>query len=150
MGIVPGLSNFCSQGCFMGSLGFPLYGADRKRHASLNHMGIKLLASQSFTFYHFRINVIIVPIYLPIVERQPVSGESFPADFPCLSLPREHSNFLLPCCPSCLFLPPLCRKVGGCFSCPPTLSTAVRNVIGKSPSYKSGDNITRKNLPPNS
>ena len=66
MGIVPGLSDFYSQGCFRDSLGILSYGADRNRHASLNYMGIKIFESQSFTFYHFRINVVLYPFTYPI------------------------------------------------------------------------------------
>lgn len=69
MGIVSGVSDFYSQGCLRDRLGFLSYGADRNRHSSLNHMGIKILVSQSFTFCHFRINVIIVLIYLPNLEK---------------------------------------------------------------------------------
>lgn len=69
MGIVPGLSDFYSQGCLRDSLGSLSYGADRNRYSSLNHMGVKILVSQSFTFCHFRINVIVVPIYLPNLEK---------------------------------------------------------------------------------
>lgn len=88
MGIVPGLSDFCSQGCFRDSLGFPLYGADRTRHASLNSMGIKIFASQSFTFYHVSRSVMIVPVYLPNVEKSEDNlsvGKAFLLAFPvCL------------------------------------------------------------------
>lgn len=45
-------------------------GADRNRNY-LNHTGTKIFVSHRFTFCHFRINVVIVPIYiyLPNLEK---------------------------------------------------------------------------------
>lgn len=84
VGIIPGLSDFYSQGCFRDSFSFLLYGADRNRHFSF-YMSIKIFVNQSVTFCHFRINVIIVPIYLPNLEKSEGNlsmGKAFLLAFP--------------------------------------------------------------------
>lgn len=132
VGIVPGLSDFYSQGCLRDSLSFLSCGADRNRYSSLNHMGVKILVSQSFTFCHFRINVIVVPIYLPNLEKSKgilSMGKPFVLAFPVPLWLLPWTRLLFHLCflktpllsysivPRHLLLPPVCREVGDCFTC---------------------------------
>lgn len=66
VGIVPDFSDFL----LTRKPQFLSCGADRNRNY-LNYMGTKIFVSHCFTFCHFRINVVIVPIYiyLPNLEK---------------------------------------------------------------------------------
>lgn len=101
---------------------------------SLNYTGINIFVSHHFTFCPFRINVVIVPIYicLPNLGKSEGSlseGTAFLLAYPvplwrlpgaCLLFHLCFRNICLfivpPSCPSHLHLPPLCREAGDCFT----------------------------------
>lgn len=148
---------FYLQGCFRDSLDFLSCGADRNRNY-LNYMGIKIFVSQSFTFCHFRINVIIVPIYLPNLEKSKGSlsmGRAFPV--PLWLLPWACLLFHLCFWRTPCTLPPSAPPIFTCHLCVGRLVTASPvpqpqcgcKEHNRKKSFhitKLGDNITQKSL----
>ena len=84
---------FSLQGWFRNSFNFLSCGTDRNRN-SFNYRGIKIFVSQSFTCCHFRVDAIIVPIYLPNLEESKGNLSMRKAFLPAFSAPLPLTDSL--------------------------------------------------------